>query len=475
MNRSPITRLASLLVLSFGLNGSTLYAADAKPFPALTLTPPPAPSPLIQRTMRRLATSTPTHRETVRILFYGQSITEQKWVEQVVSHLKQTYPHANILAENRSLGGFSSQLLVKTAESDLYSFSPDLLVFHVYGSHINYEEIIRHTRERTSAEILIQTDHVVRPTDFDEETDAAKLPPAGKHWDAFMNHNWLPKVARDNQAALCDQRAMWKIYLRANSLQPKDLLRDTVHLNAYGEFLMAECVKKCLVYDSTLKTAPADAWVTTYPRSELTINNGALALKFVGNRIDLVRKVGSTGSIEIGVDNTAPSKLPGSIVFTRALSKPGNKWPVVAGFGSKMLPVVESWSMVLSRDPANPKRYTFTVAGSVTGPDGEGSTDQPFVSKSGRIAILPEHWNIEYALQLAQVKPIPDRLNVSWQAVLLGRDTLGELPKPAPGVESVETVVQGIAPGQHELKLRGSLDQLEAIRVYRPAERSPRK
>lgn len=33
----------------------------------------------IQRTMRLLAESTPEHRNTVRVLFYGQSITDQAW------------------------------------------------------------------------------------------------------------------------------------------------------------------------------------------------------------------------------------------------------------------------------------------------------------------------------------------------------------------------------------------------------------
>ena len=58
------------------------------------------------------------------------------------------------------LGGFASQLLVKTAETDLYPFQPDLLIFHVYGAHDKYEDIIRRTRERTTAEILLQNDHV---------------------------------------------------------------------------------------------------------------------------------------------------------------------------------------------------------------------------------------------------------------------------------------------------------------------------
>lgn len=121
--------------------------------------------------MQNLATSTSEVRNTVRILFYGQSITEQKWTDLVTADLKTRFPHAMIVSENRSLAGFSSQLLVKTAESELYVFQPDLLIFHVYGAHDKYEQIIRRVRERTTSEILIQTDHVV-PSEKISVTDA---------------------------------------------------------------------------------------------------------------------------------------------------------------------------------------------------------------------------------------------------------------------------------------------------------------
>ena len=49
----------------------------------------------------------------------------------VVEDLRRRFPHANLVVENRALGGFASQMLVKTAETDLYSFQPDLLIFHV--------------------------------------------------------------------------------------------------------------------------------------------------------------------------------------------------------------------------------------------------------------------------------------------------------------------------------------------------------
>ena len=243
MTAFAVEGLAAILTVS---QGYLLAASNEVEYPATKFPNTSNWGRNIQRTMRLLATSTSEKPNTVRILFYGQSITEQKWTKLVEEDLRRRFPHAKLLIENRALGGFSSQLLVKTAETDLYPFQPDLLIFHVYGAHDKYEDIIRRTRERTTAEILIQNDHVTKPEDFTEETDATKLPPAGKHWDAFMNHNHLPSIARKYDAELCDQRILWKAYLTENRLEPKSLLRDSVHLNEHGEWLMAECVKAYL-------------------------------------------------------------------------------------------------------------------------------------------------------------------------------------------------------------------------------------
>ena len=213
-----VKKFMKLLFASFLLLTSAvacLQAAETSAYPSTQFPDANGWGKNIQRTMRLLATSTAERRNTVRILFYGQSITEQNWAKLVEEDLRRRFPHANLVVDNRALGGFASQMLVKTAETDLYPFQPDLLIFHVYGAHDKYEDIIRHTRERTTAEILMQNDHVTKPADLSEETDAAKLPPAGKHWDAFMNHNWLPSLAKKYGAELCDQRAMWKAYLRA--------------------------------------------------------------------------------------------------------------------------------------------------------------------------------------------------------------------------------------------------------------------
>src|SRR5258708_4756409 len=138
-------------------------AQDKKPFPPL---PPVADDPSfgagVQRTMSLLAESTPQKRNKVRVLFYGQSITEQDWWRQVAEDLRRRFPNADLVIENKAVGGFASQLLSRLAEHDIPAFYPDLAIFHVYGAHDKYEEILKLIRTRTTAEILMQRDHVTK-------------------------------------------------------------------------------------------------------------------------------------------------------------------------------------------------------------------------------------------------------------------------------------------------------------------------
>jgi len=55
--------------------------------------------------MTLLATSTPEKRHKVRVLFYGQSITEQDWSKAVAADLRARFPHADLEIENKAMGG----------------------------------------------------------------------------------------------------------------------------------------------------------------------------------------------------------------------------------------------------------------------------------------------------------------------------------------------------------------------------------
>ena len=436
----------------------------------------------IQRTMTLLASSTPTHRNTVKILFYGQSITEQNWWQSVADDLKRRFPNANLIIENRALGGYGSQMLVKTAESDLYPFYPDLMIFHVYGAHDKYEDIIRRTRERTTAEVLIQTDHVTRDEDLTEETDPAKLRPDGKIWNSFMNYLHLPTVARKYDCGLVDQRNLWKQYLRDNNVHAAVLLQDGVHQNAYGNYLMSELVKAYLVPrpDTHIDPMNCDTVKTYTIGKDIRWKNGKLTLPFDGNRVDLIAKkeagkkeVGKSGNAlsvaDIRMDGKKPSETAPLYGFTRALATPGGKWPAILKVGSEKQMQLEDWTMDVTKDPADAKQFTFTLSGSKTGPDGSGRSDQRFVSKSGRVVIEPEDWNVEYALMLPGIKPVPDKFTVHWSVVPHFSDTFAAPANLDKTTEAAVTIAQGLTNGKHTLEITGSsATPLLAVRVYRP-------
>ena len=83
---------AALLTAGMVMALTMLKAAEAPVYPPVKFPDTSPWSRNLQRTMRLLATSTPEQRHTVRILFYGQSITEQKWAKLVEEDLRRRFP-----------------------------------------------------------------------------------------------------------------------------------------------------------------------------------------------------------------------------------------------------------------------------------------------------------------------------------------------------------------------------------------------
>ncbi len=419
--------------------------------------------------MHLMATSTPQRRHTVKVLFYGQSITEQDWWRMVADDLRQRFPDANLVVENRAIGGHAAQLLVKTAEADLYPFYPDLLIFHVYGSHIDYETIIRRVRERTTADILMQTDHITKDEQLDEETDPAKLFPDGRIWNAFMNHKFLPETAQKYGCELADVHNLWKQYLRDYNLKAGQLLRDGVHLNEWGCYLMAEFVKAYLRYDPTF---PDDEWcnrVRTYEvGKDIFWRDGKLVLEFEGNRVDAVCREGAAPPTFVFIDGKPPSQHPSLYCFTRTTPYPGSNWPCLLRVQWKTPLIVEEWTLTITELAPDGQWCRFTVAGSVTGPDGEGRSDQRFVSRSERIVIDPDDWNIAYAWKVFG-KRIDVGFQVKWRVVPYFVDAFVSPGIKDPTTETTVTLAQGLQGRKHVLEIYGNPQTpIAALRVYCP-------
>lgn len=460
--------LISFVWLSRGQTGAPVYPPN--PVPAQR------PSQLIQRTLRLLAESLPERRNRVHILFYGQSITEAGWVREVERSLRQRYPHADLVLENRALGGFPTQLLAKTAETDVYDFYPDLLVFHAYGAHDKYEDILRRVRERTTSEIMIQTDHVTQPSDITEEMDRARVSIAASPWTTFMNQLWLPSLAARYGTALCDPRAVWKGYLQHHRLAPQALLLDEIHPNPHGDWLLAESIKACLRRDPRLGRSAAEERVKTLKvGDDVRFEHGTLRVPFTGNRIDVVfREAAGTPradfesqGYEVRIDGKRPSEWAELYGLTRAVSPAGGKWPLVVDIGAQAPRGAERWTLAVTTLSREPERYAFRLVGSSTGFDGEGDSSAHFVSRSGKVVIPKESWVVRYALELAG-REVPDSFEVAWHVVPRGIDHFGLEVAGRRGSESSLTLAQGLPNGPHWLELHGASEGIAALRVYRP-------
>jgi hypothetical protein len=424
----------------------------------------------IQRTMTLLAEAAPECRPRVRILLYGQSITVQEWAKAVADDLRSRFPNADLDIRNLAISGFASQLLCRVAEHDLYPFYPDLMILYVYGDHRRYEDIIRETRRRTTAEIIMQTDHCTKPEDFTEETDPARLNPS--KWNAWMNHAFLPSTARKYGCMLLDQRREWKAYLQANNLQPQALLKDGVHLNAHGNWLMAELVKRRLVHDPGL---PRDAWQglvrTVEVGKDAAWQDGRLRVEFEGNRVDLLAAPGASGrSCRVLIDGKKPSELPGCYAITRPSgSYKMAFWPAITQVTAEKPLVLEDWTLRITQIDDAAEHIAFEVAGSVTGPDGQGTNAERFVSKSGRVVIEPQDWHVKRSRdQLKQ--PCPAGFEVKWKVVPLFTDEWSPEAPADPSHEYPTTAAQGLPNAKHVLELvsDGPAPALRAVRTYRP-------
>jgi hypothetical protein len=441
--------------------------------------------------MTLVATSTPEHRHHVKVLFYGQSITEQEWSKQVAEDLRRRFPNADLEIENRAIGGFASQLLIRPAEHDLYPFYPDLLIFHVFGANQQYDQIIHSVRSRTAAEVLMLTDHLTHwpPAVIDEKKDK------GMWWDDLMNHRFLPDIAKRYGCGLCDIRGGWLDYLKDNHLEPPALLnKDGAHLNKMGNFVMAHLAEQYLIYRPDL---PNGAWKDLthdyVVGKDAQWKDGKLLLEFDGNRVDVFPAATSSAAAgakaTVLIDGKKPSEFTGepadepatsattapalknpmktSGAYRITRSQPGPWSPVFLSRVDHDTPLaLETWTLKLTSVSKDGRQWTFDVAGSVTGPDGSGSSDKPFTSNSGRVRIEPAAWFRGF------YPPLPVGYRITWKVLPMYEQTLEFAKIEDAAKDNAVTLIQGVSNGKHTLELiaddPANVPAIASVRAYKP-------
>ena len=459
-----IADFARMPIAAFLAALAALLPGDAAHGAAPDLAGITRPGANIQRSMKLMEESTVQARNTVRILFYGQSITRQNWWPIVADHLRRTYPNANLIVENRAIGGFQSPSLIQTAEFDLYPFYPDLLIFHVYGgggdAMDKWEEIIRRTRTRTAAEILLWTHH-----DVGRERD-------------YVESERIRRIALEYDCGLVDVMQQWQQLLAQRSLPPEALLSSGPHLNQEGCELLAGMIIPFFKYDPQLMSDESRKLVTDVPFADRTrarrLPDGSVEVTFTGNRIDAIGSpdVGAAPLANVLIDGRKPSTLPGLHVLTRPSNAPFDAVrPALKRIGHQAPLVEEDWTLEVLESTPDGTRFQFRVSGSVTGDDGVGTNTERFVSPSGRVVIEPEsNWMIAWALEYRKRQMPPD-FRVTWSVVCQGTDELGFPPAKHDGTETIVTLAQGLSNDTHTLKLipqKPTELPISGFRVYCP-------
>ena len=419
------------------------------------------------RTMYLLQTSTPEKQNTVKILVYGQSISAQDYWLDLKKAIETRFPNANLIMENRAIGGFASQILCKTVEMDVSTFYPDLVLLHIYGSHIAYDSVLHTIRSRTAAEVAIQTDHF-----------------AGENaWSDTMSYHFLPALAEKYKCDLINIRNPWKKYLADNHLSPKDLLKDDIHLNKYGEFLMAELIKPLFQYKSKFEPDPFELCTVYKVDKDFKTEKGKLVLPFDGNKVDVI--LGETNgkksvSVQVLLDNRHPSEFQGTYFMTRPFSGENKSWPwtlpAMIRVGHQTPWIEEEWTCKFTEATTPYEDFSFEISGSVTGKDGSGRGSEDFVSPSKRVIIDKGdaenggdwHLNRSYKVMKTMVNAGDE---IKWKTFSISTDTIDFANSSNLKGEKVVTLFQGVPNSNHVLTISNFAKEkppVTEIRVYRP-------
>lgn len=439
----------------------------------------------LMRSANLLANSSKDKHLPVKILIYGQSIVGSvSFTEEINKYIKEKFPFAEITLENRAIGGFGGEQIVRTAVHDVYPFNPDLIIFHVYGGEKagELEQLFSNIRKYTTSDILLMSHHLnasqTRPDDNQTK---------------FIRY-----IANKYNCELADISAEWPPYLAENKLKPNDLLRDGVHPNRNGNWLLAQLVCRHIRYNPLFPSSwykmvrsyyPVTAFdpgvsnpVSLVGKAWKNINGAAVSdskegrikFSFVGNRVDVVSghpaNLSNTGNATILLDGKPIDNDNTVFTITRPSPGIGTWWPAVRQVSNVKPLIEEEWTLRVTSVNADSTVFTYRVKGSKTGEDGAGNSTELFISRSGRVVIQPDDIMFTRIRKTFKVST-PNGFEVKWFVVPLFKGTYHPpLDKDRTKIYKT-TLVQGLGNGQHTLEIIPAGDgpiPIESFEVYEP-------
>jgi hypothetical protein len=350
---------------------------------------------------------------------------------------------------------------------DISSFYPDLVLLHVYGDQRYYDTILHTIRSRTASEIAIMTDHYT----------------GINAWSDTMSYYLLPALAEKYKCDIINIRDPWKKLIADRQMEPSRLLTDDVHLNDYGNFLMAELVKPLFYFRSRFPPDPFGLVKVYKNGSDFKFIEDTLTLSFSGNRLEIVPE-GISGmkydTLKVLLDDKAPSYFQGTYFMSRPYNSSGDEWPWKLPGMIRIQHtrpwIEEEWTCTFTDLKEPYTDFDFTITGSVTGQDGKGTAGKDFISYSQRVIILAGDaeqggdWHLNRSFEVLQTRLSKGDM-VKWKTYSISMDSY--IPQIAADkmCESSTTLFQGIPNTTHTLKLvktGKNVPVIETIRVYNP-------
>lgn len=375
----------------------------------------------ITRTTYLLETSNQSNRNRVDILFYGQSIIGGLKSDVLIDSLKKRFPFANIKHKNKAIGGFALPSLIKTAEHDLYQETPDLIIFHGYEGIEDgvFDSLIYNIRSKLSSDLLLFNHHYVW------DKPQSKLDSINKFHD--FDSKQIENIAKKYSCGFVNVREQWKEYLDSNNVHANELIGNTiepnVHPNDKGNALLRSILLSAFENSSNQKyDTEKDALREVVLLDDTKTHTNC----FKSNRLILEtdRRFNEKAKVEVFINDNKPSEFKSNYLITRPSKgykswMPGLKKVSMGSF----FPRKEEWRLkIFEIDRAN-KTFKYSLIGSLTGFDGEGSSQSNFISNSGRISINKSDWNI-FEIEKITKNQTPENFEINFEVILLVNDIL---------------------------------------------------
>jgi hypothetical protein len=172
---------------------------------------------------------------------------------------------------------------------------------------------------------------------------------------------------------------------------------------------------------------------------------------FYGNRVDLVTNAESNNNaiIKVLIDGKAPSTFKTNYYISRPSTGFKSWMPALlnVSFGTTF-PKEEKWRIEVYDINREEKTLKFKLYGSLTGFDGQGSSDLDFTSNSKRIQINKESF---YVFQIENIvkKNTPEGFKIEFSIIQSVKDTIN-LNKQ----QSKYNLFGGIQTKKHNLELK---------------------